>query len=111
MIRMEIVSRIPIGKEHAVHMETLAAELGVSISTIKKMIREARQQGQYEIASGLEGYWIPENNYDKKVCVRQMRLQAFSRLRSVKPMENSLMVFEGQERLFADDGETEKEIL
>ena len=93
---MEILERvIPIGKENAIHQEELASRLGFSPATAKIMVREARQRG-LQILSGTCGYWLAENDLEKREFVLLMRKQAFSRLKSAKPINNTLSEIDGQ---------------
>lgn len=100
-----VINAISIGKANAISMTALAAKLNVSITTVKKLVREARQQG-YQIVSGNEGYWITEDDRDKKAFVVEMQKQALSRISSSKHIKESLEDFEGQQYLFdKTDGE------
>ena len=79
-------------------MTALADTLQVSTTTVKNLVREARQQG-YQIVSGNEGYWFTEDDRDKKAFVREMHKQAVSRLASAKHIKDTIEEYEGQERL------------
>lgn len=95
--RLECI--IPKGKENAIHQEELARRLGTTADNAKKLVRLARAQG-LQILSGKCGYWIAENDAEKSEFVNLMRAQAFSRLRSAKPIRNTLNNISGQISLF-----------
>lgn len=84
-----------MGKDNAIHQAQLCAVLNMSPSTVKLVIRSARKQG-VEILSGVPGYWIAENDQEKKDFVRLMRKQALSRLVSTGPMRKTLNNIDGQ---------------
>lgn len=108
---MEILERvIPIGKENAIHQEELASRLGVTPATAKIMVREARQRG-LQILSGTCGYWLAENNLEKREFVLLMRKQAFSRLESAKPINSTLNEIDGQISLLDAMNGTSEEAL
>lgn len=86
---------IPIGKENAIHQEELASLLGVSPATVKKMVREARQRG-VEILSGTQGYWLAKDDNERREFVSLLSKQAFTRLKTTKPIKSSLQEINGQ---------------
>lgn len=85
MTMQEITNYIPVGKQNAVHQEALAALLNVKPAAIKKMIREARQQGA-PICSGQCGYWQAETSAEKELFIKSMRKQAITRFTTIKGM-------------------------
>lgn len=91
----KLESVIPIGKENAIHQEELAKRLSVKPAVAKLMVRQARQQG-LEICSGTQGYWLAENDIERKEFVNMMRKQALSRLKSAKPINSTLNTINGQ---------------
>jgi len=84
-----------VGKGNAIHQAELCDRLNTTPSTAKAMIRSARRQG-VEILSGIPGYWIAENDQEKKDFVRLMRKQALSRLVSAGPIRKTLNNINGQ---------------
>ena len=93
---MEILEKvIPIGKKNAIHQKELAALLGVSPATAKIMIRKARER-DVEIASGIQGYWRPKDDNERREYVKWSTKQALARLRTVKPIKRSLQEVNGQ---------------
>lgn len=93
-----IYSSIPIGKENAVHLQTLCEEWGVSTTQVKQIIRDARMQG-VEICSGIDGYWIAADHEDGKSFIKAIKTQAFTRLKTARAVNNSLNVDKGQTSL------------
>ena len=93
---MEILERvIPIGKENAIHQKELASLLGVTPATAKIMVREARNQGM-EIMSGSQGYWRPKDDNERREFTNLLSKQAFTRLKTVKPIKSTLQEINGQ---------------
>lgn len=93
---MEILERvIPIGKENAIHQEKLAALLGVAPDTAKLMVRKARQSG-LEILSGKQGYWFAKDDDERREFVAMSSKQAFTRLKTIKPIKRNLQDINGQ---------------
>lgn len=86
---------IPIGKENAIHQEELAALLGVTPAAVKKMVREARQK-DLEILSGRQGYWFAKDDNERREFVSLLSKQAFTRLKTTKPIKSSLQEVNGQ---------------
>ena len=86
---------IHIGKQNAIHQKELANRLGVTPATAKYMVRKARQNG-LQILSGVNGYWIAENDIEKREFIALMRKQAFSRLKSTKSINSTLNDSNGQ---------------
>lgn len=106
-------SVIPIGKENAIHQEELANRLGVRPDVAKLMVRQARQQG-VEVCSGTQGYWLAENDIERKAFVSMMCKQALSRLESAKPINSTLNTINNQISLTdalieASEGDTNDE--
>lgn len=77
---------IPTGKENAIHQEELARVLGVSTAMAKIMVREARQNGVV-ILSGVQGYWIPKDDTERKRFVATLKKQAFTRMKTAKQIQ------------------------
>ena len=86
---------IPTSKENAIHQKALAEKLGVNASTLKKYIQLARRNG-INICSGNEGYWLAENEADIKAFENMLRKQALTRLKTTKPIRDSLKEYKGQ---------------
>lgn len=86
---------IPIGKKNAIHLKELSEALGVKESVAKKYVQEARRKGSI-ICSGQVGYWIPESDTEIKSFASEQRKQALSRLKTTKPMRDSLKEYKGQ---------------
>lgn len=79
-----LLSRIPVGRDHAVHMNVLAAQFGVNARTLRAWVNQARDAG-FLIASGDQGYWQPESDYDLHASNRRQRNMAISILRAAHP--------------------------
>lgn len=86
---------IPTGKENAIHQAELAKLLNVSTRTVKALVKEARGNG-VEILSGKQGYWIAKNDQERKAYVALSSKQAFTRLKTIKPIKNTLAAYKGQ---------------
>lgn len=95
----ELINKIPIGKENAIHQSTLAALLGVSSEMAKRMVREARQNG-YEILSGKQGYWLAKDDTERALCIRMFSMSAISRLKTARTIRTPLNNSDGQMSLF-----------
>ena len=88
---------IPIGKDKAIHLNELAERLGVTPSYAKKKIQEARREGKgSDIVSGSAGYWIAESEEERKAFENMLRKQAITRLKTTKPIRDSLKDYKGQ---------------
>lgn len=90
-----LFSVIPIGKKNAIHLNTLSDVLGVNETAAKKSVQQARNIG-FKICSGQVGYWIPENDDDIRIYEAGQRRQAFTRLKTTKPMRDGLKEYKGQ---------------
>lgn len=86
---------IPVGIENAIHQKDLAVKLNTTPANAKSIVRRARQEG-LQILSGVEGYWIAADETEKLTFVRLMQRQAFSRLRTAKPIRTTLTQAKGQ---------------
>lgn len=93
---MKLVDVIPVGKENAIHQVDLAKQLGVTPSTVKIMIQNARHQGRPDIMSGSNGYWLTEDKAELKEYVLMTLKQANTRLETIKPLMYILDEIEGQ---------------
>lgn len=91
----KLVSVIPTGKENAIHQKDLGALLGVSPATAKMMVSEARKQG-IEILSGSSGYFFPKDNMERQAFIKMLSKQAYTRLKTTKPIKCTLSEIEGQ---------------
>lgn len=91
----KLLAVIPKGKENAIHLNALSDALGVKESTAKKYVQEARRNGLM-ICSGQEGYWITDNSDEIRVFETTLHKQAISRLRTTKPMRDTLKEYKGQ---------------
>ena len=91
----ELKHIIPTGKENAIHQSELADRLGVTPATAKEMVREARKDGLC-ILSGVNGYWIAENDSEKRAFISLMHKQAVSRFESAKLIKSTLSDANGQ---------------
>ena len=81
----ELINALSYGEENAIHMGVLASRLGVSVDSVKAIVRSARRDGHC-ICSGKAGYWLPANDEEIEHTQNMFRLQAFSRLKSIKAM-------------------------
>lgn len=86
---------IPRGKENAIHLLPLSEKLGVSDHTAKKYVQAARRNGLM-ICSGQDGYWITDNSDEIRAFETTLHKQAISRLRTTKPMRDTLKEYKGQ---------------
>lgn len=94
-----VTAAIPAGKENAVHLPELSAELQLCQSAVKKCVKQARQQG-VPILSGVSGYWLSESKEETARYVQSMRSQALSRLSVIKAANALLNSADGQLGLF-----------
>ena len=92
---MSISEIIPIGKENAIHQEQLANILSVSRSTAKEMVSEARKNGE-EILSGRCGYYYAKDDEERKEFVNTLSKQAYTRLKTTRPIKHTLKTIKGQ---------------
>ena len=93
----KLIKSIPVGKDHAIHLNKLAHEWGVSMTAAKMIIREARMQHGIMICSGSRrGYWIASNDDEAKEYVKKTNIQAFSRLKTTSTIKHSLNELKGQ---------------
>lgn len=90
-----LLSVIPTGRSNAIHQKELAKRLGVTPAAAKQMVRRARQQG-LQIVSGTDGYWFAADEEEKRIFVRTMQKQALSRLKTAKPINNTISQMQGQ---------------
>ena len=86
---------IPKGKDNAKHQKELADIMGVSTYIFKKYVQNARRKGM-NICSGNEGYWITENEAELKAFNNMLKKQALTRLKTTKPIRDSLKEYKGQ---------------
>ncbi len=71
------------GRENAVHMPTLAKQLGVSERRLRQLVFDAKLSGII-ICSDNSGYYFPKNDSEIKDYERRQRKRAFSTLRVSK---------------------------
>jgi biotin operon repressor len=90
-----ILELIPKGRENALHQEQLAEILGVSRDTVKSLVRKARKNGA-EILSGISGYYYPKDDEERKAFVYTLSKQAFTRLKTARPIKSTLDEIKGQ---------------
>ena len=95
---MDILEFIPVGKENALHQEELANIMGIPCDRVKARVREARKKGA-EILSGVCGYYLPKDDEERAAFVSMITKQAFTRLKTAKPIKSSLKEIKGQMRL------------
>lgn len=95
MLIDELAIAIPVGRSNAIHQKELANRLGVKPAEAKLMVRKARQQG-LQILSGNDGYWFAADEEEKRIFVRTMQKQALSRLKTAKPINNTISHLQGQ---------------
>ena len=107
---MDILERvIPIGKKNAIHQVELASLLGVTPATAKIMVREARHRG-LEILSGTQGYWFAKDDNERREFVSLLSKQAFTRLKTTKPIKSNLQEIKGQMSLSDAMGGVSEEV-
>lgn len=92
---MNICEIIPIGKENAIHQEELANIMGVTKQAAKAMVCKARKSGA-EILSGNRGYYFAKDDEERKEFVAMQSKQAYTRLKTIKPINTTLNTIEGQ---------------
>ena len=90
-----VAAAVPKGKENAIHLNDLAAQLNMHPTKVKRCINAARQQGEF-ILSDLCGYWRSETKEEMRCFVRMMKKQAISRLKAIKAINTNLKKFDGQ---------------
>lgn len=86
---------IPIGKQNAIHQIDLAEKIGIKPALVKKYVQVARRNG-LNVCSGQKGYWLAESDDDLKEFETMLRKQALSRLKTTKPIRDSLKEYKGQ---------------
>lgn len=91
-----LMLNIPKGKHNAIHQKELSEKLGVKPAKVKRMVQEARQRGLLDILSGKEGYWIADNDQERKAFETMLRKQAITRLKTTKPIRDNLKSYKGQ---------------
>ena len=82
----ELVACIPHGEVNAIHMENLAALLGMTAAGVKGAVRRARPEAEKEgvtIASSRNGYFIPDGPDEKAHYIFLMRKQSRTRLETI----------------------------
>ena len=99
-----LLNRIPVGRDNAVHMKDLSAQLGVDDRTIRAWINSARNAG-YMILSGNEGYWRSDNTSEIKGSYRRRRRMAMAILRTEREPRRVLSGTEGQITMFTERDE------
>lgn len=99
---------IPKGKENAIHQKELAILLCEHPSRVKKMIQEVRQKGELEICSGPQGYWIAKDEEEIKEFAKRLDRQAYTRLKTSRPMKDTLKQDKNQLHLFENLKEVSK---
>lgn len=85
---MNIADFIPKGKENAIHLEQLAHALNMSDTCIKKHIKEARRNGA-PIMSAKCGYWLTENEAERRAFIDNMNAQGYARLKTARDFANN----------------------
>jgi len=85
MSKEELINKLPIGKENAIHQAALASILGVSSEKVKLMVRFARQSGA-EILSGKQGYWIAKDDAERRAFISSFCRHASSRFKTTRLM-------------------------
>lgn len=92
---MNFVEYIPKGKANAIHLQELANLLNIPAYTVKKLVQAARREGA-QIMSGACGYWIAEDEQEMSIYRDAMRKQAYTRLKTIKPINRALKQIGGQ---------------
>lgn len=95
MEKIDIINFIPCGKPNAIHLRELVEASNKKPTIIKKEIKEARQKGIF-VLSGSCGYWISNDKEEQREFIATMRKQALSRLKSIKPINDSFKQCTGQ---------------
>lgn len=83
------------GRENAIHQKDLAIILGVTPDRVKKMVKDARDNGS-KIISGTEGYWLPKDNEELKHFYFMIRKQAITRLETIRQIRPIIQDVGGQ---------------
>ncbi len=74
---------IPIGRENAIPMRTIASALGVNAREVRQAILDARLDGVI-ICSGMYGYYYPDTDTDILHYYKRTRSRALKTLASLK---------------------------
>ncbi|MBR6172759.1 MAG: winged helix-turn-helix transcriptional regulator [Eubacterium sp.] len=90
------INVIPYGKENAIHQKELAARLGISVSTLKKRIRQARCNN-IEIISSKAGYYFPNDEAERRDFVTMQEKQAKTRFATSKRLRDVVKAFDRME--------------
>lgn len=85
----ELYNALPTGEDNAIHQVELAKMFDVTPAHVKGMIRAARRQN-IEICSGINGYFIPENDLERQQFTQYMIKSAKSRFVSIKTTRSKL---------------------
>ncbi len=86
----ELVTYIPVGEAHAIHMKDLAARLGTTAAGAKAAVRRARPEAEKEkiiIASSSKGYFIADGVEELKHYCFPMQKQGGTRFRTVRTVK------------------------
>lgn len=105
----ELLNNIPKGENNAIHMTALAEKMGVTSATIKKLVQMARREGA-EICSGNNGYWMAEDDQDKRKFITGMYKSSLSRFTTCQKIKRSLQEIPGQFDIFGGENGKEKKI-
>ena len=92
MKNQPLLSIIPIGKENAIHADTLAHYAGITTRELRHKLEELRRNGEVILSSD-RGYYLPANlseviEYRKKEERRARSV--FRSLRSARQLEKRL---------------------
>ena len=106
--QIKIENHIPIGKENAMYQSEIATMLDIKPSMVKALVRQARQEG-IVISSGSNGYWIADSGEDERAFLNRSKKNAFTRLKTVKAMEEASKIPKGQRTLKEEVESNDKE--
>lgn len=76
-----LMSKIPTGRDNAIHARDLANLMGVDKRVLREMINNARDNGEL-ICTGNEGVWLPENESEVRESYNRQRHMALAILKS-----------------------------
>ena len=93
-----IMESIPIGRENAMHLEEISEKLNMNPNSVKKQIREARENGMLILSSKC-GYWYSEDVNERATFVDRIEKNARARLKTIKAIKRSLKTIKGQGEL------------
>ncbi len=87
---------LQIGKGNGIHLNKLAAKMGLKPAVVKRIVQDARIVHGFIIIGDDFGYYFPENDGDIRKFYFMMRKQAIQRLITIRPIRKYLRECKGQ---------------